>query len=470
MANEDFGAYQSPGVFVSELQTPVINVAGVAPSVVGIVGDTQRYREHVEIVQLNDTTSVQLSKLGIDEATIVVSDRFTGTVFVDTTDYTVTTGTGADAVADTVDDTTTLVRVDTGDITDGGFVTVTYRYTDAAFYTLGTYSDYNAVRETYGPPLLNGAINSEVTLGAFFAFLNGAPRVVVSPVQAAVAQPTTEEWGTAIDALKDESSVNIVVPMSGSTAIHDLTNAHCTLMSNLNSLRRCFLGRSSSASLTDLISQATGYSDSRVTLVGPSAVRFYEGDTRTILELDSYYLAAATAGLHASQSVHVPITNKVVKGFSGFTTQSATSDMDAAQRQGVTMVYQRRDGAMRVRHGLTTDTSNAYTKEINIQAAKDRLITFIEETLVNANVIGSVFTDNTRAIVTSTVVGVLRNSTESGLIAGFTGVESRRSPDDPTLLQIRFMYQPSLPLNYVEVVFALDTNTGSVQFELANAA
>lgn len=465
MPNEDFSAYLTPGVYVEEIDAPVVSSTGIAPTVLGLVGDSQRFRSNAEIVQLDTEDAVgpvptTLAKLGVDASTIVVTNRFTGETYVETQDYT-WSQTAGDSADTTRDDVTALTRVGTGNITPGTFVTVTYQYTDVGYFDPQSFQDYDDVRDLYGNPFdSQGNINSPMTLAAFFAFANGASEVVAAAVDPAGAQPTAAEFQTALDKLKDQLHVNVVVPVTTDATVATYVQAHVQTMYNQGLYRRAFIG--GAGTYSNIANH--GFSDPRVVVIGPSRYTFYDGTTDSLVELGAEYAAAAVAGSHASRPVQIPLTRKQIRGFYTIPDQITESQMVSVQRQGTLWLRQKRGGQIIVRHGLTTDTTNVYTREINIQASKDRLMTLIFEALENQELVGSVMTDTTPQDVVGSVSGILEFAKDTQLIQNYSGLKYRIPSNQPTEIQIRFMYKPSLPLNYVQVQFAIDTSTGASSF------
>lgn len=465
---EDFKQYLTPGIYTEELAGPIIGRPGISATVVALVGDSKRDMQNSEVTQLTGTTPVQLQKLGIKTATITVKDRFSGVTYVSPADFTVATQAGADATAATADDTTTITRVGTGAIPTGAYVTVSYSYADPSYYNVARFASYEDVRAVYGEPFdTSGAITSPLSLAAFLAFQNGAGSLVISPVKAAGATPTTGEWATAISNLANEPGVNVVVPVSGDTAIHALVSQHVTQMAASSDFRRGFVGRDGSSiavTSTDLKTQAAGYSNSRMVVVGPTKLEFYEGNTRKVISLGGQYAAAAVAGVHASRGVNIPLTRKTVQGFYSIPNQPTEATLIDLQRSGVLTLFQKRSGEVIVRHGLTTNTASDYTRELSVVAAKDRLVVLVNESLEFQGLIGSVITETTPDLVVSALVGALETARANGLIFDYAGVQYRLPPDAPTAIVVKFSYRPSMPLNYIQVQFSIDTTTGTIDF------
>lgn len=550
---EDFGSYADPGIYVEEIPSPVIGTAGIAPTVIGLVGDTRRFATYSEVTQLLDA-GVVLSQEGVNAATLSVTDRFTGQGYVEGTDWAYDPATN------------TLTHI-TGGPGDGTWVTVSYEYTGEDFYDLQRFNDYDDVRDLYGNPFdPTGAINSPLSLAAYLAFSNGASRIVCAAVEpptaaqevqhvyndatagtftltwdgfttAAIAYNATAttvqtelnaltsitdaggvtvtglgndtdpwivtwneagdrsllvadstgltatvgttieqavqgvsgalsatEFNTAIDKLRDDGTINVVVPVTGDTAVHDYVARHVDTMFTLDSYRRAFVGMDVAATRQNLIDQADTINNPRVSIVGPTSMKFYEGRSGNIIDLGSFYAAVAVAASHASRPVQEPLTRKPVRGFHGTGEKPTEVQMIEAQRAGVLWLWEKRQGGIVVRHGVTTDMTNVYTREVSIQAAKDRLMTLVHDQLDVQGLIGSAMVENTPDYVMGAVAGALEFANENGLIFDYSGLKYRVPNNNPTMIQVRFMYKPTLPLNYVRVQFAIDTNTGTTQF------
>jgi len=461
--------YIDPGIYVSEITTPVLSSANIAPITLSLVGDTYRARSFSERITLEGTDPITLSKTGIDETTIVVLDAFTGTEYTLTDDYIITTTAGDDAVLSTADDVTTIQRESTGVISDPTTVLVTYEFTDTEYYRPLTLTSYDSVRENYGEPFdSTGNITSPLTLAAYFAFLNGAQTIVCVPVEVAGASPILSEWQTAIDKLLDQPTVDCAVAVTTDTTVNAYLAAHVTNASNQGLLQRCFVGLdgvTSTKASTDFISAAGGYDNERVSLVAPGIAEFNVSLGQTsVLRLSGEYISAAVAGSFASRDAQIPLTRKQIVGFARLPQAFTERTLVEMQEGNVLVVWQRRNGEVIVRHGLTTKTGTLYVRELSVQSGKDALRKLLEDFLETQNVIGSVITDDTPAIVVSAVASALELAKTETLIFDYTAPVYRIPSSNPTMVQVRFQYKPTLPLNYVNVQLGIDTQAGSIEF------
>lgn len=187
------------------------------------------------------------------------------------------------------------------------------------------------------------------------------------------------------------------------------------------------------------------------------------------LTLPGYFAAAAVAGLQASLAPQEPLTRKQVYGFTSVADQDTSSNIFKMQSKGVLVIFQDRLGRLIIKHGLTTDMSNVYTREISIVTASDRLSDFIVDTLDSGSLVGSAMTSDTPNMVMAAVSSALENAVVQGLIFDYADVLYRIPSDNVTLIEVRFSYKPSLPLNYIHVLFAIDTTSSTVQFQTINA-
>jgi hypothetical protein len=77
-------------------------------------------------------------------------------------------------------------------------------------------------------------------------------------------------------------------------------------------------------------------------------------------------------------------------------------------------------------------------------------------------------TSETPNLVMAAVSSALEESVRQGLIFDYSDVLYRFPTENVTMIQVRFSYKPTLPLNYIHVQFSIDTNTGTVEFQSIN--
>ena len=471
----DFSQYQPPGVYVNEAPTSLVNVTGITPTVIGIVGPAIGFRVATESPTLHGTTTYQLAALGITSASIVVTD-VTGHVYVSGTDYAIvqTAGTQAGSAYQT----TTIARIGGGTLADGTTVFVNYQYTDANYYTLQRFTNFEDVKDHFGQPLdLNSnAILSPLSLAAQVAFENGAQTLVLVPTSDAVNLSTRAGLQAGLNLLNAAYDVNIVVPLPvgivgtnvapGDTenVALDLKN-HCDIASANGLYRVGFIGLPQGASITpDVVSKSIV--DKRVHNVWPNAYTYYNGYNNKTFVLDGLYAAAAVAGSAAGQPPQMPLTKKKVNGFSGIPaaiqqTMTATYK-NSLSSAGVLVIEPTRNGNLVVRHGVTTDPTNVQTRETSLVRAKDALVNLVHDTIDASGIIGTPIDSNTIGGIKGLVTGALEYAKSNNLINDYSAIGVRQQNTDPTIVEVKFNYKPAYPLNYIVVTFSIDTTTGSV--------
>ena len=459
--------YENPGIRVEAEDTPVLSPSTVVPPVlVALVGKTANRRSYTEVVQLENEDEVRLSRLGIDLDLITVENRFTGEAYSVGDDFDITQEEDDDGYYETY-----ISRIEEGEIPDGEFVTVSYEYRDPDFLEPRRVADYDDIRDAYGRPFDDeGEIYSELSLAARLFFQNGPSEVYAVPVDDKEGDADQlDAWEDALDRLADIEDVDVVVPISGNEAVHDKVELHVNSASNnRNRHRRAILGRdgtTGAVSRDDLVQKANVYSNQRLSLIDPTKFKILNDRTDEDMNVGAQYAAAAIAGRMASQDVQEPLTRKSISGFRKVGESRTESDMLSSQRNGLMVVWQKRNGQIIVRHGLTTDTTNIFNQELSVMMGRDRLTNLFENMLDQQGLIGSPITENTPETVVGGVTGVLEEAVEDGLIYSYDGVKFRIPSSRPTVIQVKFQYQPTMPLNYVEVSFAIDTQSGTLEFD-----
>jgi hypothetical protein len=436
------------------------------------VGPTRGFQVFTEPVTLTGTTPVTLSNLGADASSVVVQSA-SGTVFTVGVDYNTATISGSDVYHNTV----TVTRIGGGGISSGTVVFVTYQYTDPNYYTPQTFTDIATVQRAYGAAIdLNAnAIVAPVSLAAMQAFNNGASKIIILPTLDTSLVSTRTGLSNAYVLLAAHDEVDIVVPlpcgMTGTPGspgdiinLGDDLTAHCESLAAQGVFRVGIIGYETTVTtLPDVI--AKGILSARVMEAWPNQMNFFNGTTNQTLVISGYYLAAAFAGRFASMPVQQALTRKPIVGFNGipnpvFVTMSKSykNQLSAA---GVAVVEPSQNGLI-CRHGVTTLGTSVLTQELSLIRAADTMIQNIHDTLLNSGLIGSPETPQTLSTVKSIVQGVLDNLTSQGVIFSYTALGIQQLSTNPTVVAVQFSYKPSYPLNYITVTFSIDTTAGGI--------
>lgn len=479
----DFTKYLVPGVYVETGANPTVAPVGVDPTIVCIIGKGIGYNTYTETISLPTATSTAvLTKKGIVAGSISIRGYKTDpenaglalpTTFVVTTDYTV-----AQDVSDgALESVTTVARVGAGGM-ENAYATfrVTYNYTDSDYHNLRFYDDFDSLQEVYGVAInpSTGVVQSPMTFAAQIAMENGANQVYAIALDGV---GTVEDQNlTALEKLVGHPEINVIVPcwdeIVNEAAIAALSSQLAGFLDREEddgNLRMAFVGFDQGYQPTadDLAALAVGVSNKRVVYAWPNRMNRYNFILQKSVIIDGFYLAAAYAGIHTLMGPQWPLTRKFPRGFAAIDpsirTQMTKSYKNKLSSAGVSVTEVDRAGRMVVRHGLTTDYSGGIlNREISLVRASDALYNLIKQTLDQANLIGTPIHRGTALQVKGVVSGGLEQAMSAGVIVDYTNLKVRQQippSGDPTVIEVKFAYLPSWPLNYILVTFTVDTTT-----------
>ncbi len=469
--------YTPPGIYPTEKPTTLPPPAsGASESVVAIVGPSVGYRSHTQVVDLS-TTPANLAKLGIDTATVTVTAA-DGTPYVVADDYDLATVAGENSP---FDDQITIARDGGGAIGEGESVTVAYRYTDADYFDPLYVTSWSQVTDAFGEPLdTDGSIISPLSLAAKMTLANrSVTKVLLVPTPGTADSVDKDDLADGYIRLLAYSDVDLIAPLPvGITGTDqdtgDLPDVATALKNHLNEaasvgIRRIAVFGTELGSTIDPVTLAGLFAHHRVMLAHPNRMTFFNDILRTTQEIPGYYLAAAAAGRYGGMEPQMPLTRKEISGFSGIASQvlatmsRATMNEWAAGGVAVFERSSRNNSVIICRHGISTDPTSIYTQEISLTRAKDHMLNVILRDLDGAGLIGDPIEEDTAASVNVIVTGSLDGLTQRGTIQGFSGVSVRQAlPDKPTTIEVKFAYKPTYPLNFIDVIFYIDTTTGAV--------
>lgn len=397
-------------------------------------------------------------------------------------DFYVTNTSGDDSEINGVDDLTVLSAVAGGrlaPLNSSGSVVVTAESTqvvalstDSKQHAVEVFTDLDDIRQKYGKPTTTGdtpTITSNLTLAAQLALRNGANRVYC----VAVTSNDVDGFEEALTKLAEIQDINVIVPVTAGLDYSETEDViakvqtFCNTQAISGNLVRAFVavdGLVNSVAASDFVSLAAKTSDSRISLVAPS--RFVLQTSAGKLSAGGPFAAAALAGLHASLESQMPLTRKQLElSVYGIEDTLTGREMLDLQSQGVLVLFTDRNGRVTVRHGLTTDMTSLYSQEISVVASRDRLRDLVYNSLQTAGILGSPITANTPELVVSTVTGALETAKRATLIFDYADVKYRVPVNNPTAIELRFAYRPTMPLNYVLIQFSIDTTSSAVTFQ-----
>ena len=165
--------------------------------------------------------------------------------------------------------------------------------------------------------------------------------------------------------------------------------------------------------------------------------------------LDGFYVAAAAAGyLSATQNVAIPITNKILTGFT-ILRDKVFRDITLNELGAVgATVLQPVTGGGRVLAGRTTSQSGFIEdEEISIIFIRDKVKTVLRESL--QSYIGGIQDANTNTAILVRVRDILGALVTQQVIESFTNVRVERDKVDPRQINVFLRFVPVFPINYI---------------------
>lgn len=475
--------YNPPGVYVEEVPPPASNaVASNVPSLLALVGPSVAYRTYSEAVVLSGETPVQLSKLGIDTTTVVVTNE-SGTPYVLDTDYELVTAAGEDQDAgETLDNPTTINRIGAGGITDNAVVYVHYRFTDAEQFAAQTFTDPDDVIDFFGPAFEDDGvtIKSPLTLAATVALANQSAAVVCVSSREADEGDRPAGWtgpfttqpllAAAYNQIVNDPRISVVVPISaGMNASTDAVGTDLLTSINasvVNGLRRTGVIGAERLSAESGTTVAGAIDSERVLLAWPPAVNYFNPQKSVSVEVGGIYLAAALGAMLTSRRPQVPLTRKRVRGFSSIPSAVLNtltrSAKDALSSGGVTVIEPDFNQNLVVRHGVTTKVGTIHDREISLTRSQDVLVNRLLNTFSDSGLIGGPLTLTSLISLKATAIGVLESLVQQGVIDNYQNLRVRSLGVDPSVVEVKFEYKPIYPLNYIIIRFGINTETGLI--------
>lgn len=470
----DFSTYLPPGVYTNPTPGPQLAVNSSLPTAVGLFGMSLGYMAFIESVLINPdidsgtlpAVNRTLAQQGINQSTVVVINPNSGAVYALNTDYTIL---HIDGTLNTANATYTIQRVIVGGhILAGDTVQITYQYTNPQYYTPYIFFDYADVVTAYGAPFdtVTGTIQSELTLGAKFAFLNGAYQVVCVAVNPAnPSAPTTGDYYNALVQLADEPLIGVVVPCTGIQPLQELVQEHVDQQSQNRFERRAIMGvdgTTTAVPSSQRIIDAQEITDQRVMLVSPATFSYYSPEISNSVILGGQFMAASLAGMTMSLSFAQPLTRKRLTGWTGVVESQPDGEKTLESSNGLCVVEVNNRQIIQVRHGVTTDPSDLLTREWSIIGQQDAMVYRLRDYLEDANLIGQPIYAYTLVNVKASAEAALQSLIRDGLLVDYVGLAARQLLTNPDVIEVSYGWLPAFPLNYIVVTFSVSLSTGDI--------
>lgn len=189
------------------------------------------------------------------------------------------------------------------------------------------------------------------------------------------------------------------------------------------------------------------YDEKRLMYFWPDEIVREVQGTNTLI--DGYFLAAAAGGwFSGSQNIALPLTNKILTGFSILRDKLQRPTIrDALGAEGVT-VLEPVVGGGRVLYGRTTSQSGfAEDEEPSIIFIRDTVKRTLRDSL--RPFIGTVEDPNTQGVLSSRVGSVMAGLLSQNLITNFENIKVERDKIEPRQWNVFLRFQPAYPINWI---------------------
>ena len=381
-------------------------------------------------------------------------------------------------------------------IAEGTVLSVTYTFIAGNYYNPIRLFNASEVQSRFGEPVVGGKVASPLSLAATKAFENGALSVICQPLfktsskdleynqlgyitNGEAITPGAEEeapaaWSTTLQALGTVELIDIIVPVSG---VEEVLNACLQLEQDRAAEQQYVFGvygvdtttteKAKTAEAIRTISKAlAGYASGQFSqqniLVNTSNFNIRVSQSQEI-QVGGQYVAAAIAGKMAGSPASQSLTRQPIGGFRSVNDHRNAAEKNLDAENGLLVVEEIRGGSIRIRDGLTIDTSGGASRsQVSVVRAKFNVIESIRETLEN-QVIGRIIADsNSPVIVRSAISAVLSVLERTRQIVGYNIPQVKVVSLEPTTLVATFSYRPAFTVNYIDIVFQLDLSSQTV--------
>jgi hypothetical protein len=187
----------------------------------------------------------------------------------------------------------------------------------------------------------------------------------------------------------------------------------------------------------------------RVVFFYPDQIVVQIGADRTII--DGFFMAAAAAGfLSGVPNVAIPLTNKVLAGFTILRNRLFRPMIkNAIAAAGITIVEPAIGGGTVLWGKTTTNSGYPEEEEISIIFIRDRIAQSLRTGF--RGFIGTAESDTTQGSMMARAQGLLQSFITQGLITTFAGLQVARDSVEPRQWNVRVAVQPTYPVNWVYI-------------------
>lgn len=351
--------------------------------------------------------------------------------------------------------------------TDGSTYYITYSETkDSSYYKPITYYSFEEMENIHGDIYYNGVLINAMLLCAKIAFLNGATEIITRQLHEQNGYVTNAEIDEALDDMGAVDFEILLTPF--------IINKDSDIMTRLQQLntpqikkeRLWLAGIEANATPAVVKTRANSMSSSKyITLIAPKGnVVLTDMATQTDVTVDvpGDYFGAALAGLmcNPNNDKANPITNQAVAGISYPANMPATpiwtdTVMNDMASNGVLLMYND-NGVTRVRHALTTNTTNQILQELQVRWIS--VLTIKELRLQLKPYIGMKATQKVVNFVKTTIQSYLDQGIKDEVYTAYRNLTVALSSTDIRTIECSMDIQPVGTLTWITVDFGFVVN------------
>lgn len=327
-------------------------------------------------------------------------------------------------------------------------------------YTIKFYTDMPSVFRDFGPL----DIQNRVVVAANLAFINGARAVAIKQVlKDAGGDASDNTYIEGIDEFNEPLAnglkPTLIQPLTTSSIVHQYLKSSNAIQSSIKykNERTSLIGFAFGTEPESVIQQCKALGTEKLTALYPEAAVVPIADNfgnEVEYLVDGSMIACAVAGQDVSpaRDIATPMTNVGIVGFNRLFRRLDEVTAALVTNAGCT-VLEERQPTIRIKMYLTTDLSNALTRNPRIVEVKH----FIQQGL-RRNLDQFIGKKNLPSIlpqIQRVVQAYFSGLKNSNLIVDFTGIAVTQNAIDPSTVDVEAYYSPVFPLNWIIVTLNL---------------
>ena len=288
---------------------------------------------------------------------------------------------------------------------------------------------------------------------------------VQTPKQVGLDTASDQTFMASIDSLAQplpgsENKANIIIPLTTSQTVQQYLNRHLITQ---GSQRMCgeaigYIGFDFYGTPNDARTMARALRSERLISVFPGGaiLTLDIGGKMAEFAVTGEFIAAALAGMdmNPAYDVATSLTRKNIVGFDRLIKRYDDITMDLAASDGVCWLVER-NGALQIRHYMTTDPSNPITREPTNRKVMDECHFRLRRNLdqfIARKILASLIND-----ITVTAHATIKTMIDQELVEAYKDVVVQRDTFDPTVIHLSMKVKPVFSLLWLDVNLTVTT-------------